>query len=64
MSNKEPRTNPEVISELLRDNILLLEYNLAKCQQALQGFVDRVDKGEAKSVRTYAIFKKVLEETK
>lgn len=36
---------------------------LAKCQEAMQEFVDRCDRGEVRSTYTYDTFKQILKET-
>lgn len=46
----------------LRNNELH-QQNL-KLREAMQHFVDRCDRGEVRSTRTYAQFKQLLEETK
>ncbi len=53
----------EAMRELLDDaweenNLLKLEHQMMK--DALQRFVDRVEKGEVRSQKTYASFKEIL----
>ena len=53
-------TNEEHCMSSINSEYDRLEKHLKQCMTAMQTFVDRVDRGEAKSVKTYNQFKEIL----